>query len=578
MDQTIRICDVEGMTCLPNILFRLLVSAALTVPVLSPVAARTPSQVYVAGEFAQSQGDFAAAARYFGAALQSDPADVLLKRRVFDLSLQSGDTDRAVLLARDLVKDAPNDSQLLLTLAVESIRLGNWNQANTYLGSLSNAGLDGILGPVLKSWVAVGRGKQSEADEILAILDKTPSYRPFAAEQRAWIALATGKWADASAAFSSLLGESGTSGSVRARIAGACAAQRAGNLALATKILNGDADDQAHPWLIQARQTVASGQQLVVPVTTAQAGIAEMLRRVSLDLSREENAGSAPGYAWLSSRLAPGTPETLLTLVDVLSATKQGETALNLIKAMPTDDVSNQVRTYALARTLTALNRDKEVVTLLEGATAKWPDRVDLWTSLGDARRNMESYEAASVAYTKAIDLVGKPKEANWGLFFVRGISFERMKQWQKAEADMQQALALKPNQPSVLNYLGYSWLEQKRNLPEATKMIEQALEQRPSDGAIIDSLGWAYFLNGNVPKAVERLEEALAAVPNDPTVNEHLGDAYWAVGRMIEARHRWQAALDAEPSEAIQRQRLNNKIESGTPEGVSVSRESRQG
>ncbi len=549
-------------------------------PIIATAApARTPSQVYVAGEFAQSLGDFGAATRYFGAALQSDPTDVLLKRRVFELSLQSGDIDRAARMARDLIKDAPNDSSLLLTLTIEAIRTGDWNLAQTYLGSFSNAGLDGILGPVLKSWVAVGRGKPEEANDLLAVLDKTPSFRPFAAEQHAWIALATGKWRVASDAFVPLLGESGTSGSIRTRIAAAGAAQKAGDLPLAHKILSGEAEDQAHPWLIQARKTLADNKDLPVLVSTAQGGVAEMLRRVSLDLSRDEApaSASASGYAWLAARLSPGTPETVLTLVDVLTATKQGENALALIAALPTDEASNQIRTFAQARVLGALDRNKEAIDVLTAATAKWPDRIDLWTSLGDAYRNTESFDAAAAAYSKAIDLLGKPKETSWGLFFVRGIAYERLKQWQKAEADLQQALVLKPDQPSVLNYLGYSWLEQKRNLPQATKMIELALEQRPSDGAIIDSLGWALFLNGDVPKAVERLEEALAAVPNDPTVNEHLGDAYWSAGRLIEARHRWQAALDAEP-EAAQRVRLTDKLDVGLNNTGDQSRAPRQG
>ncbi len=525
--------------------------------------ASTPSQVYVAGEYAQSIGDFNAAARYFGAALQSDPSDVILKRRVFDLSLQSGDIDRAARLARDLIKDAPNDSALLLVLTTEAARAGDWNNAQNLVSGLSNAGLDGVIGPVLKSWIAVGRGKTEEANDILAVLDKTPSFRPFAAEQRAWIALASGKWREASDGFATQLGESGISGSVRMRIAAACAAQRAGDVALAAKILGGENPDQAHPWLIDARKSVASGKLLTVPVTTAHGGMAEMLRRIALDLSRDESPASAPGYAWLASRLSPGTAESILTLVDVLSATKQGETALKLIDSLPKDGTSDQVRVFAQARTLSGLGRDKDAIKILESATSSWPSRMDLWTSLGDAKRNTEDFAGAVTAYSKAIEIAGAPREENWGLFFVRGISFERQKKWNEAEADLQQALKLKPNQANVLNYLGYSWLERKKNLPEATKMIELALEQRPSDGAIIDSLGWALFLNGQKDKAVERLEEAIGAVPNDPTVNEHLGDAYWSVGRLIEARHRWQAALDADPDEA-QKSRLDMKLDAG--------------
>jgi tetratricopeptide (TPR) repeat protein len=545
---------------------RLGMAAAACVLMSSTMFAATPAQVYVAGEFAQSQGDLVAATRYFGAALQSDPADVLLQRRVFELSLQSGDMDRAVKLATSLVKDAPNDSSLLLVLAVDAVRKSDWQTAQLHLESLSNAGIDGILGPVLKSWVAVGKGKPDEASDILAVLDKTPNFRPFAAEQRAWIALASGKWREASEAFAPLLGESGTSGSLRMRFAAASAAQRAGDSARATKILSGEAANQAHPWLLEARSVLASGKMLPVPVTDAKAGIAEMLRRVSLDLSRDETPASALGYTWLSARLSPGSPETILTLMDVMTSSKQGDQALLLLESLPKGEMSDLVATMARVRILGGLGKDKEVVQLLQDATRKWPDRTEMWTSLGDAHRNTENFDAAVAAYSKALALTGTPKESDWGLYFVRGISYERQKKWEPAEADLKQSLALKPNQASVLNYLGYSWLEQKKNLAEATRMIELALEQRPSDGAIVDSLGWALFLKGDVPKAVERLEEAIASVPNDPTVNEHLGDAYWSQGRILEARHRWQAALDAEP-DAAQKLRLTDKLDFGLNE-----------
>jgi predicted Zn-dependent protease len=537
--------------------------AAVLATVPAPcLAAKSPTQVYVDGQFAESIGDFAEAAQYLGSALQAEPTDVVLQRRVFDLSLQSGDLERALRLARQLVETAPNDSQIVLVLAMDAVRKNDWTGASQRLSGMSSAGLDGILGPVLKAWVAVGRGKPEEASDILAVLDKTPSFRPFAVEQRAWIALETGQWAVASQAFAGIVGESGASGSVRNRLAAAAAAQRAGDMARVNMILGKDASGQDHPWLVQARKAFAAGDRLPVP-STAQAGISEMLQRVALDLSREESPVSAPGYAWLAAWLSPGKPEILFTLIDVLTTTKQPATALTLLESVPHDDASDQLAALARARILLTTDKDKEAVSVLEAAAKRWPDRLDFQVSLADAYRSVEAYSRAVEAYTKSIAMVGTPAENNWGLFFARGISYERLKQWDNAEADLRAALRLKPDQPTVLNFLGYSWLEQKRNLPQATEMIEKALEQRPSDGAIVDSLGWALFLNGKVDQAVDKLEEALVAVPYDPTVNEHLGDAYWATGRRIEARHRWQAALDAGP-DAPQKIRLTEKLDSG--------------
>ena len=161
---------------------------------------------------------------------------------------------------------------------------------------------------------------------------------------------------------------------------------------------------------------------------------------------------------------------------------------------------------------------------------------------------------------------MGEPwRDRDWAVFFARAVAHEQSKNWTKAEADLKQALALRPDDPTLLNYLGYTWLERGINLDEASQMIAKALERRPGDGAIIDSLGWAEFLAGRHDRAIQLLEQAIEAVPGDPTVNEHLGDAYWTVGRPIEARHRWQAALESEPGQE-QKGRLETKLTDGLP------------
>ena len=128
-------------------------------------------------------------------------------------------------------------------------------------------------------------------------------------------------------------------------------------------------------------------------------------------------------------------------------------------------------------------------------------------------------------------------------MFYFRGICYERSKQWPQAEADLKKALQLYPDQPLVLNYLGYSWIDQGVNLDEGMNMIRRAVEQRPDDGYIVNSLGWANFRIGNYDEAVKELERAVELKPDDPTINDHLGDAYWRVGRVLEARFQWSHA-----------------------------------
>src|SRR5262249_17865161 len=151
-------------------------------------------------------------------------------------------------------------------------------------------------------------------------------------------------------------------------------------------------------------------------------------------------------------------------------------------------------------------------------------------------------FAEAVTAYDEAIRHAGADGlPERWTLYYDRGVALERSGQWQRAESDLQRALELKPEQPLVLNYLGYSWIDRGGSLERGLKMLEKAVELRPEDGYIIDSLGWAHYRLGDYAAAVQYLEKATELVPEDPTINDHLGDAYWQTGRLVEARYQWR-------------------------------------
>ncbi len=202
----------------------------------------------------------------------------------------------------------------------------------------------------------------------------------------------------------------------------------------------------------------------------------------------------------------------------------------------------------------------------MRAIVAAHPSDPDAWSALGSLQRSAKAYEDAAASYDKAIGLLGTPDRSNWTLFYFRGICFERAKQWPKAEADFKKALELFPDQPQVLNYLGYSWVDQGVNLDEAFKMLRRAVDLRPNDGYIVDSLGWAHYKLGHYQEAADELEKAIDLKPADPVVNDHLGDAYWRVDRKIEAHFQWNHARDMGP-EPEDLPKILQKIESGLPD-----------
>jgi tetratricopeptide (TPR) repeat protein len=231
----------------------------------------------------------------------------------------------------------------------------------------------------------------------------------------------------------------------------------------------------------------------------------------------------------------------------------------------PTSPLSRNAAIQSAAD-LDSLDRTDEAKKQLDDLIAKRPKDTEAIIELGNIERGRKDFAACADTYSKAIDTVPNPDKSNWVMFYFRGICYERSHQWPAAEADMKKALELYPDQPLVLNYLGYSWVDQGIHLDEGMDMIRRAVEQRPDDGYIVDSLGWAYFRIGNYDEAVKNLERAVELKPDDPTINDHLGDAYWRVGRTLEAHYQWSQAKDLGP-DPEDLPKIEAKIKNGLPD-----------
>jgi len=303
-----------------------------------------------------------------------------------------------------------------------------------------------------------------------------------------------------------------------------------------------------HPVINQEIRDISTGAKLPPLVESPQAGAAEALYGLGASIGRRGGEDLALIYLQLALYLEPTHPMALLSLGDLYEQLKKPDLAIKAYERIPANSVLARNAQIQMAVDFDALDRTDEAKKLLERVVAEHPNDTEAIVELGNIQRARKDFADCGETYGKAVNNVPNPEKGNWVMFYFRGICYERSHQWPAAEADMKMALSLYPDQPLVLNYLGYSWVDQGIHLDEGMDMIRRAVDQRPDDGYIVDSLGWAYYRIGNYDEAVKNLERAVELKPEDPTINDHLGDAYWRVGRTLEAHFQWSHAKDLNP------------------------------
>lgn len=271
----------------------------------------------------------------------------------------------------------------------------------------------------------------------------------------------------------------------------------------------------------------------------------------------------------------------MLTLADLFETVKKPLQAIPIYERVPDNSPLKRNARIQLATSLDAVERTEESIAILTALVGDNPRDLEAIMALGNVQRERKKFAECAQTYSSGIDMLPAEDKKAWVFYYFRGICHERSKQWPKSEADLKQALTMQPEQPLVLNYLGYSWIDQGVNLDEGMKMIRRAVEQRPDDGYIVDSLGWAYYRIGNYEEAAKNLERAIELKPDDPTINDHLGDAYWRIGRTLEARFQWAHARDLKP-DPDELPKILAKIANGLPDdnapAVAVDKDKKDG
>lgn len=517
-----------------------------------PAAGRYGS--FLAGRFALNHGDFEAAAGDLLRALAAAPDDHDLLLQTFLACVNAGRPE-AVTLARRL----PNNQIAQMVLANDAAKSGDWGQAVSIFRSLPRDGVMQLLQPMLVAWASQGAGATDQALATLRPLLEHPRYKSVAGLHAAMIADLAGRARDAAIYFQQADAE-GSDATARSSIIVAGWHARRGDRAAAERTLTRMAAAIPEMGIALPALTAGLGKR---PVAKAMDGLSETYATFAGGLRARETLEFATVLSRLALDAKPESGFGHLLAADIQTSAKHLDVALRLLNdGIRTNDSIAPVMRMRRAATLHRLERTDEAIREVERIGRDYPDSSLPDQELGDLSRIKHRFADAIVAYDRVIARIRKPSQNDWVVFYSRGIAFERTGQWAKAEADFFRALELSPDQPSVLNYLGYSWADMGRNLEKARDMIQRAVERRPNDGAIVDSLGWVLYRQGNLPEAVKMLERAAGLEPEDPSITEHLGDVYWAVGRRIEAHYQWRRALTLNPA-AEDAAKLDAKIKS---------------
>jgi tetratricopeptide (TPR) repeat protein len=542
----------------------------VTLPIT--LVAQTPSQQelarvssagnYLAARSATSQRDAVAASAYYRAALRADPKNPVLLERAFLSVLVDGEIDEAARLAERVIQADKTHRVARLVLGVRALKQKQYLAARQQIAQSVRGPIADLTATLITAWTFQGTGDSRTAVENIDRLAGPDWYAIFKDLHAGLILDLAGNKKEAGKRLERVYKLDGNA--LRAVEAYGRWVSRNLGKDEALKIFEGfDKVLPQHPLVVEAMNDIRAGEKPGPLVDSAQAGAAEVLFGLGTSLGRQGGEDLALAYLQLAIYLSPRHPLALMSLADLYEQLKKPALAIKLYERVPSESALKRNAEIQLATNLDALERTDEAKKLLQKLTADRPADLEAITALGNIMRARKQFADCAETYTKAVDTVKNPQKSNWILFYFRGICFERSKQWARAEGDFKKSLELFPDQPHVLNYLGYSWVDQGLNLDEGMRMIRRAVEQRPDDGYIVDSLGWAYYRISNYEEAVKQLERAIELKPEDPTINDHLGDAYYKVGRTLEAQFQWAHARDLKP-EPDDLKKIEEKLRTG--------------
>ncbi|HXV25260.1 MAG TPA: tetratricopeptide repeat protein [Alphaproteobacteria bacterium] len=525
--------------------------------------ARSTLGGYLAGRFAQNEQDYLSAADYFLLALSGDPQNPQLLEEAVKALVGAGRIEEARAVALRLIEVEPKAAGAHIVLALGELKQGQYAAAEERLAELVPQGLNGFVIPLVRAWVAAGQGQPDRALDVLSPVGHQQGFEAVYQLNVGLINEAAGRSGPAGDAFTKALAGADDPPFRLVQIAGGFY-ERSGQVDKAKDLYREfAAGNQGSSLLEPILERISAGDPSEPVVANPAEGVAESLFNLASALNQERLYEAALLYTRLALDMRPDFPVAQILLGDVMVGQGHYAEATEAYRGVSAGSPFYWAAHLRIANTLGEQGKVDEAAAEFKRLAAERPGRADALIELGNLMRSHERFEEAVDAYDQALARIGTLDQRHWTLLYYRGVALQRSDQWSRAQADFLKALELEPDQPHVLNYLAYTWVERGENYDQALEMLNKAVTLRPEDGYIVDSLGWVYYRLGRYEEAVQELEKAIELRPNDPVINDHLGDAYWRVGRRHEARYQWHRALSFKP-EADQVAPIQAKLQNG--------------
>ncbi|WP_424938952.1 tetratricopeptide repeat protein [Aliiroseovarius sp. S253] len=531
----------------------------------SAAYADSAAGAYLAARHADLSRNFPEMVEFGTRAIAKDPENLDVLEGLIVAQIALGKLDDALPYARRLASVSEGNQIAALVLLGEALKSDDWDTATGLVGS--KVSIAPVIDQMIQAWIRIGQGKMSDALTIFDTLGEDSASLGFTLYQKA---LALAYVGDFEGAASILGGEDGALQLNRSGLfAHAQALSQSDRQEEALELMKAAQSGMTDPEVEQMIADLESGKTLEFNVIRSpQDGIAELLFAVAETVGTEGDQTGILLYNRLAEHLVPTHAGVLVLSAQILEGMGHHDLAIETFGRVPQDSFAYQHAALGRTDVLRRADRLDEATGELRTLAEAFPDTVRFRVALGDTLMQQDRFAEARDAYDLAISRFEADLPAQWPTYFQRAIAAHKLDDWTAAEADFRKALELSPEQPTVLNYLGYSLVERREKLDEALGMIERAVAARPDRGYIVDSLGWVFYRLGRYDDAVEQMERAVELEPVEPILNDHLGDTYWAVGRKREAEFQWSRALsfitdDTDLTE-LDPDRIRRKLEVG--------------